>query len=167
MDSSASFSAIQYRDDKKFHVLLAATGSVATIKLPNIAEALCRHSSISLRIIVTQSAEKFLFGQSLEQPILDSLRQIKGVDAVYRDDDEWATPWTRGANILHIELRKVNIEYTLDDQKRANDQQVGTCVTDLSTISQYNGEDERGHRRQPPTVGGASLGYNWPCRSRF
>ncbi|KAJ5560082.1 hypothetical protein N7513_002481 [Penicillium frequentans] len=106
MESVASFSAKQYRDDKKLHVLLAATGSVATIKLPNIAEALCRHPSISLRIIVTQSAERFLFGQSPEQPILDSLRQSKGVDAVYRDDDEWATPWTRGANILHIELRK-------------------------------------------------------------
>lgn len=88
---------------------------------------------------MTQSAERFLFGQSPEQPILDNLRQNKGVDAVYRDDDEWATPWTRGANILHIELRKVNIEYTLNDQKRANDQQVGTCVTDLSTICQYNG----------------------------
>ncbi|KAJ5653482.1 hypothetical protein N7490_000485 [Penicillium lividum] len=94
-DSSASFSAKQYRDDEKLHVVLAATGSVATIKLPNIAEALCRHPSIS----------------SLEQPILDGLRQIKGVDAVYRDDDEWGTPWTRGANILHIELRKVNIEH--------------------------------------------------------
>ncbi|KAJ5655606.1 hypothetical protein N7507_007556 [Penicillium longicatenatum] len=101
-----AFSAKEYRDDQKLHVLLAATGSVATIKLPNIAEALCRHPSISLRIIVTQSAEKFLGGQSLEQPILDSLRQINGVDAVYRDDDEWAAPWTRGANILHIELRK-------------------------------------------------------------
>ncbi|KAJ5635419.1 uncharacterized protein N7484_008732 [Penicillium longicatenatum] len=101
-----AFSAKEYRDDQKLHVLLAATGSVATIKLPNIAEALCRHPSISLRIIVTQSAERFLGGQSLEQPILDNLRQINGVDAVYRDDDEWATPWTRGANILHIELRK-------------------------------------------------------------
>ncbi|KAJ5949735.1 hypothetical protein N7454_001319 [Penicillium verhagenii] len=106
MNSSASFSAKQFEDDEKFHIILAATGSVATIKLPNIAEALCSHPSISLRIIVTQSAERFLFDQSHEQPALDSLQQINGVDAIYRDDDEWATPWTRGANILHIELRK-------------------------------------------------------------
>lgn len=28
------------------------------------------------------------------------------MEAIYRDADEWAVPWTRGADILHIELRR-------------------------------------------------------------
>lgn len=102
----ARFSAQQYLRDDKIHILLAASGSVATIKLPNIAEALGRHHNVSIRIILTKSAERFLAGQSLEQPPLEALRQIAGVDDVYRDEDEWVVPWTRGEPILHIELRK-------------------------------------------------------------
>ncbi|EHA20329.1 hypothetical protein ASPNIDRAFT_127683, partial [Aspergillus niger ATCC 1015] len=98
--------AQHYLGDNKIHVLLAASGSVATIKLPNIAEALSRHSNISIRIIVTKSAAEFLKGQSHEQPLLESLLELPGVDAIYRDEDEWRHPWTRGEPILHIELRK-------------------------------------------------------------
>ncbi|KAA8649227.1 hypothetical protein EYZ11_005913 [Aspergillus tanneri] len=100
------FSAEQYWQDNKTHILLAASGSVAVIKLPNIAEALGRHRNVSIRIIVTGSAERFLRGQSYEQPFLKSILQIPGVDAVYQNDDEWKNPWTRGEPILHIELRK-------------------------------------------------------------
>jgi len=31
---------------------------------------------------------------------------MKGVDGIYTDSDEWSIPWTRGAKILHIELRR-------------------------------------------------------------
>ncbi|KAJ5810918.1 Flavoprotein [Penicillium robsamsonii] len=96
-----SFTAQQYTNDNKVHVLLAA----ATIKLPNIAEALCRNKNISVRILVTEP-EKFLIRQSSEQSVLDTLLQIDGVDAIYRDEDEWSPPWTRGGPVLHIELRK-------------------------------------------------------------
>lgn len=96
------FIAQQYTSDKKIHVLLAA----ATIKLPNIAEALCRNKNISIRILVTEPAEKFLSRQSSEQPVLENLLQIDGVDAIYRDEDEWSPSWTRGGPVLHIELRK-------------------------------------------------------------
>ncbi|KAJ5963353.1 Flavoprotein [Penicillium vulpinum] len=104
MDSQISppFIAQQYTDDKKVHVLLAA----ATTKLPNIAEALCRNENISVRILITEPAEKFLIRQSSEQPVFDTLLQIDGVDAIYRDEDEWSPSWTRGAPVLHIELRK-------------------------------------------------------------
>ncbi|KAJ5179659.1 flavoprotein [Penicillium capsulatum] len=105
MDAASPFSAQEFQDDKT-HILLAASGSVATIKLGNIAEALGRHVNVSIRIIVTEAAERFLIGQSSEQPSLESLRQIPGVDGIYRDADEWATPWTRGAPILHVELRR-------------------------------------------------------------
>lgn len=103
---SSPFFAQEHLQDNKVHILLAASGSVATIKLPNIAKALCLHENVSVRIIVTQSAERFLIGQSPEQPSLDDLRDTDGVDGIYRDADEWSAPWTRGASILHIELRK-------------------------------------------------------------
>jgi phosphopantothenoylcysteine decarboxylase len=106
MSDTSLFSAKESLDDGKIHILLAASGSVATIKLPNIAEALGRHPNVSIRIIITQSAEKFLVGQSQEQPTLESLRELPGVDGIYRDQDEWKSPWIRGEPILHIELRK-------------------------------------------------------------
>lgn len=31
---------------------------------------------------------------------------MKNIDGIYMDEDEWAIPWTRGAKILHIELRR-------------------------------------------------------------
>lgn len=103
---SAHFIASEHADDKKKHLLLAASGSVATIKLPNIVNALSHYNDLSVRIIVTKSAENFLAGQSEEQPLLDSLLQEKNVDGIYRDEDEWKKPWLRGDGILHIELRR-------------------------------------------------------------
>lgn len=96
------------RDDGKAHLLLAGSGSVATIKIPEIAKALSRHKDkLSIRIILTQSAKHFLAGQSEEQPTVSSLMHIPSVDSVYDDASEWGPqPWRRGAPILHIEARK-------------------------------------------------------------
>ena len=93
-------------DDGKTHILLGCSGSVATIKLPNILHAFSRFPRLSVRVILTASASKFLVGQSAEQPTLLQLRRIPNVDAIYRDEDEWSPPWVRSASILHIELRR-------------------------------------------------------------
>ncbi|KAL8738987.1 MAG: hypothetical protein Q9181_000269 [Wetmoreana brouardii] len=103
---TAPFVASNYTADGKKHLLLAASGSVATIKLPKIAEALARYQKLSVRIVLTKAAANFLAGQSDEQPRLQYLRTIPNVDSIFRDDDEWTEPWTRGAGILHIELRR-------------------------------------------------------------
>ena len=100
------FSAAQYAEDGKQHILLAASGSVATIKLPLIAQALGAHKNVSIRIVLTKSAEEFLHGQSTEQPSLSELGAVPNVDGVYCDEDEWSKPWVRGDSILHIELRR-------------------------------------------------------------
>ncbi|KAL8682770.1 MAG: hypothetical protein Q9186_001192 [Xanthomendoza sp. 1 TL-2023] len=102
----APFLASDSAFDGKKHLLLAASGSVATIKLPRIAEALSRRNDLSIRIVLTKAAENFLAGQSDEQPTLNYLRSIPNLDGVYLDHDEWSEPWTRGAGILHIELRR-------------------------------------------------------------
>ncbi|KAK9414471.1 putative Flavoprotein domain-containing protein [Seiridium unicorne] len=93
-------------NDSKTHLLLAASGSVATIKLPLIIKALTAHPNLSIRVLLTPSARRFLAGQSIEQPTVPSLRELPNVDAIYVDEDEWKEPWKRGNGILHIELRR-------------------------------------------------------------
>jgi phosphopantothenoylcysteine decarboxylase len=92
--------------DGRRHLLLAASGSVAVVKLISIISALSRHSSLSIRVVLTESASRFLTGSSHEQPSLEGLWTLPNVDGVYRDADEWNHAWTRGAPILHIELRR-------------------------------------------------------------
>lgn len=107
------------RNDGKVHLLLAASGSVATIKIPNIIAALTKAhppSRLSIRLILTSSASNFLAGQAAEQPDLRSLlASHPGLDGIYHDGDEWGRGpsvgpeegvWRRGSPILHIELRR-------------------------------------------------------------
>lgn len=103
---SSPFIASEHAGDNKKHLLLASSGSVATIKLPNILKELAQYNDLSIRIILTKAAENFLAGQSAEQPLLESLYDFKNVDGIYRDEDEWNKPWVRGGGILHIELRR-------------------------------------------------------------
>ncbi|KAL8642601.1 MAG: hypothetical protein Q9228_000742 [Teloschistes exilis] len=103
---ATTFLASDHAADGKKHLLLAASGSVATIKLPTIVEAFSQHQDLSIRIVLTKAAENFLAGQSHEQPSLNYLRALANVDGVFLDDDEWAEPWVRGSAILHIELRR-------------------------------------------------------------
>ena len=105
-DPSPPFVAANYAHDGKKHLLLCASGSVATIKLPKICHALGSTGRVAIRVVLTASAAKFLAGQASEQPTVRSLLEIPGVEAVYRDEDEWARPWTRNAPILHIEIRR-------------------------------------------------------------
>ncbi|KAI9829382.1 MAG: hypothetical protein M1826_005702 [Phylliscum demangeonii] len=102
---SSSFRETDHQDGKR-HLLLAATGSVATIKLPLIVAAFRDRAEVSIRIIVSHYAARFLAGQSAEQPALELLGAESAVDGIYHDEDEWDPAWTRGRSILHIELRR-------------------------------------------------------------
>lgn len=104
--SSPILKASDHHSDQKHHLLLAATGSVATIKIPLILQALSHHPNLSIRLIFSESARQFLQGQSAEQPTIASLSEIPNVDGVYFDEHEWTKPWVRGDSILHIELRR-------------------------------------------------------------
>ena len=98
--------AKEHLKDGKYHLALAASGSVATIKIPSIVERLSCFHNLSIRIVLTQSASNFLQDQSEEQPSLRNIMGMRNVDAIYHDEDEWSVPWTRGCPILHIELRR-------------------------------------------------------------
>ncbi|KAI6892479.1 flavoprotein [Hortaea werneckii] len=103
---SKSFRAADHVNDGKHHLLLAATGSVATIKIPSIVGALAKYDNVSIIVILTESSCNFLQGQSGEQPSLAQIAHMKNVNGIYRDEDEWRKPWVRGDSILHIELRR-------------------------------------------------------------
>jgi phosphopantothenoylcysteine decarboxylase len=109
---TSPFDSTHHLKDNKIHILLAASGSVATIKIPNIIRALLKKDPsnstppISIRLILTNPSAQFLAGQAPEQPDIEELSDIPGVDGVYTDDDEWSVPWSRGKKILHIELRR-------------------------------------------------------------
>lgn len=98
--------ASDHASDGKHHLLLAATGSVATIKIPNILRSLSHHPNLSIRLILSSSAAEFLQGQADEQPSIAEISNIKNLDGIYFDEDEWSKPWVRGDSILHIELRR-------------------------------------------------------------
>ena len=92
-------------NDGKTHLLLAATGSVATIKLPNIISAFAGYGNISIRVILTKAAVPFL-DHSPNDPGKLELASLPNVDGIYQDEDEHAEKWSRGAEILHIALRR-------------------------------------------------------------
>jgi phosphopantothenoylcysteine decarboxylase len=81
-------------------------GSVSVIKLPLIIASFAKYSNLSIRVILTENAARFLAGQSAEQPTVASLASLPNVDSVHRDEDEWSQPWVRDSKILHIELRR-------------------------------------------------------------
>lgn len=80
---------------------------MATIKLPDIVHGFSEHQDVIIKIILTENARKFLEHKNGEElSALDQLRKASNVEAIYFDEDEWRVPWTRGADILHIELRR-------------------------------------------------------------
>jgi len=79
------------------NLLVFATGSVATVKLPLLVDLLLQRP-LNVQVIVTPTAERFLSPQELQS--------IASKVHIWRNDDEWAFRWTRGDPVLHIELRK-------------------------------------------------------------
>ncbi|XP_012272508.1 phosphopantothenoylcysteine decarboxylase [Orussus abietinus] len=78
----------------KRKVLIGCTGSVATIKLPQLVEKLCQHN-LEIRIVVTERAKHFL--KEAELP--------RGTQ-ILSDTVEWAAWQDRGDPVLHIDLVK-------------------------------------------------------------
>lgn len=152
-DPAASVAAS--RSDGKKHLLIACSGSVATIKLQNIILALARHD-ISIRVILTASASEFLNGSTPEQPSLAAVRALPNVEALHLDADEWVQPWRRGASILHIELRRcksarmsaessmLSFDYATNTGSR------GGSDAHRTTLGEHARQDRQRFLRQPP-----------------
>ncbi|CAD6198373.1 unnamed protein product [Caenorhabditis auriculariae] len=86
------------REPSKFHLLIAITGSIATIKLSEIIHKLyssCSEDKLLIKVIATQNALKLWETQDID---LDEM--------IYEDRDEWSMWRQRKDPVLHIELRK-------------------------------------------------------------
>lgn len=82
-------------DDGKVHILLGASGSVASIKIPPIVDKLLEvySGNVSIQLIVTKPAEHFLDGLRLSRKV-----------TVWREEDAYAD--TPGDTLLFHELRR-------------------------------------------------------------
>ncbi|SCW00840.1 LAFE_0C13168g1_1 [Lachancea fermentati] len=88
----------QKQDDEKIHILIGATGSVATIKVPLIIDKLFKYygpEKVSIQLVVTSKAEHFLRGLKISTDV-----------KIWRDQDEWFGFKRMGDPVLHTELRR-------------------------------------------------------------
>lgn len=81
-----------------FNILLGCTGSVASLKIPLLAEKLVKVQhiagrSIKVKVVATEHALHFFEAPSMNVPLL-------------RDADEWDMWKSRVDPVLHIELRR-------------------------------------------------------------
>lgn len=114
MATTATMAASPYRfpeaqEKLKFHLLLACTGSIATVKLPLILEDLAHCSKlIAIHVVFTPSAINFIPEEYRTPNIVDGLRNKFPtiVERVWTDEDEWVQWKKIGDQVLHIELRK-------------------------------------------------------------
>ncbi|GAA6042638.1 hypothetical protein JCM8097_008259 [Rhodosporidiobolus ruineniae] len=84
---------------RNLHVLLACSGSVASIKAPLIVNELIKHDKVDVQVVATKSAAHFFDVEALE-------KEHEGRVRVWTDADEWAG-WNKiGDPVLHIELRR-------------------------------------------------------------
>ena len=80
-------------------MLLAATGSVACVKLPEIIKLLVSNNgdlSVEVRVVATTNVSHFVSRSDLLEA---------GAAQVYCDDDEWHQ-WRTAQTALHIDLRR-------------------------------------------------------------
>lgn len=92
-----SFFSDEESERHELHILIAATGSVATIKIPLIIAKLRKMygSHAVIQLIVTTAAEHFLRTVKLPSDI-----------KVWHDHDEWTSRRGVAETVLHVKLRR-------------------------------------------------------------
>ncbi|OXC65967.1 hypothetical protein AYX13_05165 [Cryptococcus neoformans] len=98
--------------DNIFRVVLISSGSVASIKIPNIVEELVKIGNIEIQIIATEASTHFYSQADVDKSVQSALKlsdtQMQddvGV-RIWTDKDEWSDWKKVGDPILHIELRR-------------------------------------------------------------
>ncbi|KAG8715353.1 hypothetical protein FRC11_004523 [Ceratobasidium sp. 423] len=90
------FVASKERKENHLHVLLIATGSVATIKVPLIVQKLLTYDKVKVEVVATDAALNFIRKDEVETV----------GSRVWTDSGDWSTWKKVGDAILHIELRR-------------------------------------------------------------
>ncbi|KAL8279896.1 hypothetical protein RQP46_007746 [Phenoliferia psychrophenolica] len=84
---------------RHLHVLLATSGSVASIKAPLIVRELLKYDRVDVQVVATGPSMHFYDKDELE-------KEHGGKVRVWTDKDEWDGFTKIGDPILHIELRR-------------------------------------------------------------
>ncbi|XP_007947139.1 phosphopantothenoylcysteine decarboxylase [Orycteropus afer afer] len=79
--------------ERKFHVLVGVTGSVAALKLPLLVSDLLDIPGLEVAVVTTERAKHFYSPQDVHV-------------SIYSDTDEWEMWKCRFDPVLHIDLRK-------------------------------------------------------------
>ena len=85
---------------EKKKILIGATGSVATIKIPDIISGIISYYNghVEVKLVPTKNALHFL-------PQVNEIEDKLGTK-ILKDEEEWSSWNKRGDPVLHIELRK-------------------------------------------------------------
>ncbi|RSH77710.1 uncharacterized protein EHS24_003277 [Apiotrichum porosum] len=103
------------KPDGKFRVVLVATGSVASVKVPDMVGSLSKDPDIQLQVVATDASLHFHTQQQVDDAVKRAwnLGESTGPGTqpdfgvrVWTDKDEWADWGSIGDPILHIELRR-------------------------------------------------------------
>jgi phosphopantothenoylcysteine decarboxylase len=99
--------------NKNLNILIGVTGSVASIKLPEIIEKFkSLFSDANICLISTKSALHFVNIHQFNEisSLIDRLNYLKNTNSThlftFSDEDEWSSWNGRNDPVLHIELRK-------------------------------------------------------------
>lgn len=83
----------------KCHILIGCTGSVASVKLPELLKSLLKQAidgrHMEIKVIATKNSFHFI-----------PMHEMPTNVVVYTDDDEWATWKQMSDPVLHIQLRR-------------------------------------------------------------
>ncbi|KAI8334753.1 flavoprotein [Chlamydoabsidia padenii] len=79
--------------DRQWNILLGATGSVASIKVPQLVDELNKIPGANVKVVPTAAAYFFFKDEKVNA-------------RVHLDEEEWSTWKKKSDPILHIELRK-------------------------------------------------------------
>jgi len=87
-------------------VLLAATGSVATVKVPELSVRLTKDISAQVKVVLTASARHFWDRAKTYNPVAwAEFEALQHDITVVEDKDEWEAWDAMGDGVLHIQLR--------------------------------------------------------------
>lgn len=100
--------------DRRKNIILGITGSVASIKLKELADTLSKTLNVNICIVPTKNSKHFipdfdnLFKTSSLSERLAILKNGSKEKVVlsFTDEDEWASWQKRSDPVLHIELKK-------------------------------------------------------------
>lgn len=76
-------------------ILLGCTGSVATIKVPNLVQKFMEIGDVEIKIVTTERGKHFISREGF----------LENVEII-SDDDEWSAWQKRGDPVVHVELSK-------------------------------------------------------------